>query len=231
MRRAKATQISTCERNIGQNSIAEAGHKGIIARRRKQQYHSTWFFRTGLQGHFNNNVLSLKPAAKMACQPRHGAMGSKRKKIASSSDDERNLSGIPNEDDEDDKPLFRSPEKAQVAKVVRSQVKETIIGGWRLVRLDGQYVRVKMTREEKFLIRGERVPETSDSQDEDSEHEPDYLLSDEERSYIDSMEDDFMENLPIMLLRPASLAAELARGAVGALGERKIKFSSYSDPE
>jgi len=231
MRRAKTTQISTCERKIGQNSIAEAGHKGIIARRRKQQYHSTWFFRTGLQGHFNNNVLSLKSAAKMASKRRHGAMGGKRKKIASSSDDERNQSGIPNEDDEDDKPLFRSPEKAQVAKVVRSQVKETIIGGWRLVRLDGQYVRVKMTREEKFLIRGERVPETSDSQDEDSEHEPDYLLSDEERSYIDSMADDFMENLPIMLLRPVSLAAELARGAVGALGERKIKFSSYSDPE
>ena len=185
-----------------------------------------------LQGKlFNNNVLSLKPAKKMACKPRYGAMGGKRKKIASSSDDERNQSGIPNEDDEDDKPLLRSPEKAQVAKVVRSQVKETIIGGWRLVRLDGQYVRVKMTREEKFLIRGERVPETSDSQDEDSEHEPDYLLSDEERSYIDSMADDFMENLPIMLLRPASLAAELARGAVGALGERKIKFSSYSDPE
>ena len=55
--------------------------------------------------------------------------------------------------------------------------------------------------------------------------------ADEERSYIDSMADDFMENLPIMLLRPVSLAAELARGAVGALGERKIKFSSYSDPE
>ena len=189
-------------------------------------------FRKGLQGKlFNNNVLSLKPVAKMASKRRHGAMGGRRKKIASSSDDERNQSGIPNEDDEDDRPLLRSPEKAQVAKVVRSQVKETIIGGWRLVRLDGQYVRVKMTREEKFLIRGERVPETSDSQDEDSEHEPDYLLSDEERSYIDSMADDFMENLPIMLLRPASLAAELARGAVGALGERKIKFSSYSDPE
>ncbi len=225
MRRAKATQISTCERNIGQNSIAEAGHKGIIARR----VSFNLVFTTGLQGNrFNNNVLSLKPAAKMACKV--GARG-KRKKIASSSDDERNLSGIPNEDDEDDKPLFRSPEKAQVAKVVRSQVKETIIGGWRLVRLDGQYVRVKMTREEKFLIRGERVPETSDSQDEDSEHEPDYLLSDVERSYIDSMADDFMENLPIMLLRPVSLAAELARGAVGALGERKIKFSSYSDME
>ena len=228
MRRAKATQISTCERNIGQNSIAEAGHKGIIVRR----VSFNLVFRTGSQGKlFINNVLSLKPAAKMASKRKHGAMGGKRKKIASSSDDERNQSGIPNEDDEDDKPLFRSPEKAQVAKVVRSQVKETIIGGWRLVRLDGQYVRVKMTREEKFLIRGERVPETSDSQDEDSEHEPDYLLSDEERSYIDSMADDFMENLPIMLLRPVSLAAELARGAVGALGERKIKFSSYSDPE
>jgi hypothetical protein len=96
------------------------------------------------------------------------------------------------------------------------------------VRLDGQYVRVKLTRKEKLLIRGERDTETSDSQDEDSEHEQDTLLSDEERSYIDSMVDDFMENLPIMVLRSASNDAELARRAVGALEAQKIKFSSYS---
>ncbi len=170
----------------------------------------------------------------MASKRKHGAIRAKRKKIASSSDDEKNQSVIQNEDDEDDKPLLRfcpSPEKAQFMKVVRSQVRETIIGGWRLVLLDGQYVRVKLTREEKFLIRGERVPETSDSQEEDSEHEPDYLLSDEERPYIDSMADDFMENLPIMVLRGASRDAVLARGAVGALGARKINFSSYSDTE
>jgi hypothetical protein len=160
-------------------------------------------------------------------------MGAKRKQIASSSYDEKNQSGIPIED-EDDKPLFGvcpRPEKAPVAKVDRFQVRETIIGGWRLVRLDGQYVRVKLTREEKLLIRGERVSETSDSQDEESEHEQDYLLSDEERSYINSMADDFMENLPIMVLRYASNDAELARGEVGALGAQKIKISSYSERE
>jgi hypothetical protein len=48
-----------------------------------------------------------------------------------------------------------------------------------VVRLDGQSVRVKLTREEKRRICGERDQEISDSQDEDSEHEPDYLLSDE----------------------------------------------------
>jgi hypothetical protein len=172
----------------------------------------------------------------MAARRKNGAMGAKRKQLEESSDDEESQSGIPIEDDEDDKPLLRfgpSPEEAPVAKttVDRSQVTETIIGGWRMVRLDGQYVRVKLTREEQLLIRGERVPETSESQpeDEDSEHEPDYQLPDEERPYIDSMEDDFMENLPIMLLRPASLDAQLARGAVGALGARKIRFSSFSD--
>jgi hypothetical protein len=119
----------------------------------------------------------------MSLKRKNGAMGAKRKQIASSSDDEKNQFGIPIEGDEDDKPLFGvcpRPEKVPVAKVDRSQVRETITGGWRLVLLDGQYVGVKLTREEKLLIRGERVPETSDSQDEDSEHEPDYLLSDEE---------------------------------------------------
>jgi hypothetical protein len=115
--------------------------------------------------------------------------------------------------------------------VDRSEVGETNLGGWRLVWLDGQYVRVKLTREEKLLIRGERDQETSDSQDEDSEHEPDYLLSDEERSYIDSIAEDFVENLPILVLQSASHDAELACRAVGVLGAQKIQFSSYSERE
>jgi hypothetical protein len=91
--------------------------------------------------------------------------------------------------------------------------------------------KVKLTRDEKLLIRGERVPGTSDSQDEDSEHESDYLLSDEERPYINSMTEDFVGNLPMLLLRSASHDNELARRAVGALGAQKIKFSSYSERE
>jgi hypothetical protein len=58
MRRAKATQISTCERNIGQNSIAEAGHKGIIARRCKEMFHSTLFvLRRAFAASFAGNFL------------------------------------------------------------------------------------------------------------------------------------------------------------------------------
>ena len=158
-------------------------------------------------------------------------MGAKRKQLASSSDDEKDQSDTPNDDDEDNKPLLRFPpsaEKAPVAKEELSQVRETIIGGWRVVRLDGQSVRVKLTREEKRRIRGERNPEISDSQDEDSEHEPDYLLCDEERPYIHT---DDTENLPIMALRPATVNAGLARGAVGALGKGKIGFDSYSARE
>jgi hypothetical protein len=64
--------------------------------------------------------------------------------------------------------------------------------------------------------------------DEDSEHEPDYLLSDEERPYIHT---DDTDNLPIMALRPATVNAGLARGAVGALGKGMIKFDSYSARE
>ena len=123
-----------------------------------------------------------------------------------------------------------SPEKAQVAKVDRSQVRETIIGGWRLVRLDGQYVRVKMTREEKLLIRGESVSQDEDSE-EDDEPEPDYQLSDEERPYIDSMQPDFMDKVPILVLKSAIQAAQSARRAVGALGALKIKFTSFSARE
>jgi hypothetical protein len=66
------------------------------------------------------------------------------------------------------------------------------------------------------VAKGFRKPATpSESQDEDSEHEPDYQLSDEERSYIVSMADDFMGNLLILALRAASNDAELARGALG----------------
>ncbi len=87
--------------------------------------------------------------------------------------------------------------------------------------MDGQYVRVELTRKEKLLIRGERDLETSDSQAEDSEYEPDYLLSDEERSYIDSMAEDFMENLPILVLLSASHDAELASRALERWEHRK----------
>jgi hypothetical protein len=167
---------------------------------------------------------------------RRKVAGAKRKQLALSSDDEKDQSDTPNDDDEDNIPLFRyspSAEKAPVAKEElakeeRSKVRETIIGGWRVVRSDGQSVRVKLTREEKRRIFGERNPEISDSQDEDSEHEPDYLLSDEEGPYIHT---DDTENLPILALRPATVNAGLARGAVGALGKGKIGFDSYSARE
>jgi hypothetical protein len=110
----------------------------------------------------------------MASKRRKVAMGAKRTQLASSSDDEKDQSDTPNDDAEENKPLFRyspSSEKAPVAKEELakeelSKVKETIIGGWRVVRLNGQSVRVKLTREEKRRIRGERDPEISDSQDE-----------------------------------------------------------------
>jgi hypothetical protein len=179
-------------------------------------------------------LISFESA--MASKRRKVSMGAKRKQLASASDDEKDQSDTPKDDDDDDTPLFRyspSSEKAPVAKKELakegpSKVRETIIGGWRVVRLDGQSVRVKLTREEKHRIRGERDPEISDSQDEDSEHEPDYLLSDEERPFIDT---DDTDNLPIMALRPAAVNAGLARGAVGALGKGKIGFDSYSARE
>jgi hypothetical protein len=43
------------------------------------------------------------------------------------------------------------------------------------------------------------------------------VLSDEKRSYIDGMEKDFKDNLPILVLWSASCDAELARLAVGTL--------------
>ena len=55
----------------------------------------------------------------MAARRKNGAMGAKRKQLEESSDDEESQSGIPIEDDEDDKPLLRfcpSPEEAPVAK-------------------------------------------------------------------------------------------------------------------
>ena len=169
----------------------------------------------------------------MASKPKNVAMRAKRKKLDSSSDDEKNQSGIANDDDDDDKPILAvgpRPKEAQVAEMDSSQVRETIIGGWRLVRLDGQYVRVKMTREEKLLIRGESVSQDEDSE-EDDEPEPDYQLSDEERPYIDSMQPDFMDNVPILVLKSAIQAAQSARRAVGALGALKIKFTSFSARE
>lgn len=43
----------------------------------------------------------------MASRRKNGAMGAKRKQLEESSDDEESQSGIPIEDDEDDKPLLR----------------------------------------------------------------------------------------------------------------------------
>ncbi len=44
------------------------------------------------------------------------------------------------------------------------QASQEIIGSWRLVRLDGQYVRVKLTREEMRTIYGGVYPETSEEE-------------------------------------------------------------------
>ena len=83
--------------------------------------------------------------------------------------------------------------------------------------LDGQSVRVKLTREEKRRFFGQRDPETSDSQDEDTDLEPDYLVDDEERNYIDHWaEKDPMEDVPVVAFLSFSREAELARRAVPA---------------
>jgi hypothetical protein len=144
----------------------------------------------------------------MASKRKHGAMGGKRKKLASPSDDEtsdevplfasRNV-----EDSDDDVPVYTpgkhgptTPPTAATAPVRKEdplQVIQETIGGWRLVRLDGQYVRVKLTRKEMFSIYGGKNAETSE--DEDSEPEPDYLIAGESKPYIDRSQDDDTENL------------------------------------
>ena len=171
----------------------------------------------------------------MASKRKHGAMGGKRKKLASPSDDEtsdevplfasRNV-----EDSDDDVPVYTpgkhgptTPPTAATAPVRKEdplQVIQETIGGWRLVRLDGQYVRVKLTRKEMFSIYGGKNAETSE--DEDSEPEPDYLIAGESKPYIDRSQDDDTENLGLFLLISSTRAANDARQTVVALGTGTI---------
>jgi hypothetical protein len=51
------------------------------------------------------------------------------------------------------------------------QVRQEIYGGWRLVRLDGQYVSAKLTTEEMLTHYGKNCAETSDEEDWDPEPE------------------------------------------------------------
>jgi hypothetical protein len=157
----------------------------------------------------------------------------KRKTLALSSDDEGNWSGILSEGD-DDVPLFlprrgkKGPTaaKAPVRNEDPLQVSQEIIAGWRLVQLDGQYVRAKLTREEMLTHYGENCAETSDEEDWDPE--PDHLLEGEVQPYIDRFHD-YTEDLPLLSLRPATIGANEARHAAGPLGSELIKFTSYSD--
>jgi hypothetical protein len=138
----------------------------------------------------------------------------------------------------DDVPLFASsgkhgpttPPTAATAPVRREdplQVIQETIGCWRLVRLDGQYVRVKLTRKEMFSIYGGKNAETSE--EEDSEPEPDYLIAGESKPYIDRSQDDDTENLRLFLLISSTRAANDARQTVVALGTGTIEFKTYSE--
>ena len=175
---------------------------------------------------FVNNVLSCKFFT--LAMAKH-----KRKTLALSSDDEGNQSGILSEGD-DNVPLFLSrpgkkgptAAKAPVRSEDPLQVRQEIYGGWRLVRLDGQYVRAKLTREEMLTHYGENCAETSDEEDWDPE--PDHLLEGEVQPYIDRFHD-YTEDLPLLSLRPATIGANEARHAAGPLGSELIKFTSYSD--
>ena len=195
----------------------------------------------------------------MASKRKHGAMGGKRKKLASPSDDEtsdevplfasRNVDSCDKprievltardwvEDSDDDVPVYTpgkhgptTPPTAATAPVRKEdplQVIQETIGGWRLVRLDGQYVRVKLTRKEMFSIYGGKNAETSE--DEDSEPEPDYLIAGESKPYIDRSQDDDTENLGLFLLISSTRAANDARQTVVALGTGTIEFKTYSE--
>ncbi len=138
----------------------------------------------------------------------------------------------------DDVPLFASSGKhgpttpptaatAPVRKEDPLQAIQETIGGWRLVRLDGQYVRVKLTRKEMFSIYGRKYAETS--KEEDWDPEPDYLVSGEIKPYIDRSQDDDTENLCLNLLLSATRGANDARHAGVALGTQTIRFTTYSD--
>ena len=141
------------------------------------------------------------------------------------------------EDSDDDVPVFTpgkhgpsTPPTAATAPVRKEdplQVIQETIGGWRLVRLDGQYVRVKLTRKEMFSIYGGKNAETSE--DEDSEPEPDYLIAGESKPYIDRSQDDDTENLGLFLLISSTRAANDARQTVVALGTGTIEFKTYSE--
>ncbi len=96
---------------------------------------------------------------------------------------------------------------APVRKEDPLQVIQETIGGWRLVRLDGQYVRVKLKRKEMFSIYGEKYPETSEEEDWDPE--PDYLVTGEIKPYIDRSQDDDTENLRLNLLISASCGCSI----------------------
>ncbi len=178
---------------------------------------------------FVNNVLTCNVLTSPGSPwPR---TGTKRKTLALSSDDEGNRSGILSEGD-DDVPLFTpgkkgpttppSAAKAPVRKEDPLQVIQEIIGGWQLVR-------VKLTREEMRTLYGGVCPETSEEEDWDPE--PDYLVTGEVKPYINRSQDDGTENLRLFLLRSATLGANDARHAAGALGTQTIRFTSYSDKQ
>ena len=160
------------------------------------------------------------------------AAGAKRNELASSS-----VTIL--DEEEDNRPLFSA--KLPVAKkardeAARDKVKLAIIGSWKVVVLGGKSVRKKLTSEEKRRYGRERDTvlswESSDSQ-ENTDPEPDYLVSDEEGPYIDHTDpDDPMENVCLFVLGSFSVKAELARRAVvGALGSSRIRFRKFSKSE
>ncbi len=95
------------------------------------------------------------------------------------------------------------------------------------MQLDGQYVRVRLTKEEMRTLYSEFCAETSEEEDWDSE--PDYLVEGEVQPYIDRSQDDDTENLRLLSLRSATMGANDARHAAGALGTQTIRFTSYSE--
>ena len=106
----------------------------------------------------------------------------KRKTLALSSDDEGNRSGILSEGDDDVLIFLSRPGRGRKGQQLQRrplgaktgplrQVRQEIYGGWRLVRLDGQYVSAKLTTEEMLTHYGKNCAETSDEEDWDPEPE------------------------------------------------------------